>query len=62
MVKNLPPSAGDIRDVGSIPGSEDPLKEGMVRHSSILVWRIPMNREVWQAIVYTVTKSQTQLK
>ena len=62
MVKNLPSSAGDIRDVGSIPGSEDPLKEGMVTHSSILVWRIPTDREAWQAIVYTVTKSQTQLK
>ena len=41
MVKNLPASAGDIREVGLIPGSEDPLKEGMAMHSSILAWRIP---------------------
>ena len=41
MVKNLPASAGDIREVGLIPGSEDPLKEGMATHSSILAWRIP---------------------
>ena len=25
-------------------GWEDPLEEGMVTHSSILVWRIPMDR------------------
>ena len=24
---------------------EDPLKEGMATHSSILAWRIPMDRE-----------------
>ena len=29
-------SAGDL---GSIPGSEDPLKKGMATHSSILAWR-----------------------
>ena len=40
MVKNLPANAGDIRDVGSIPGLEDPLDEGMATHSSILAWRI----------------------
>ena len=40
MVKNLPANTGDIRDVGSIPGQEDPLEEGLATHSSILVWRI----------------------
>ena len=29
MVKNLPSSAGDIRDVGSTLGQEYPLEEGM---------------------------------
>ena len=28
--------AGDIRDVGSTLGGEDPLKEGMATHCSIL--------------------------
>ena len=28
-----------------IPGQEDPLKEGMVAHSSILAWRIPWIEE-----------------
>ena len=41
MVKNLSANAGDIRDVGSIPGLEDPLDEGMATHSSILAWRTP---------------------
>jgi len=43
-VKNPSASAGDIRDVGTIPESlsrEDPLEEGMAAHSSILAWRIP---------------------
>ena len=26
----------EIKDMGSIPGSEDPLEEGMATHSSIL--------------------------
>ena len=44
MVKNLPASAGEARDIGSILrslGQEDPLEEGMATHSSILAWRIP---------------------
>ena len=41
MVKNPPAYAGDIREAGSIPGLEDPLKEGMDIHSSILAWGIP---------------------
>ena len=39
-VKNPPANAGDIRDAGSVPGSEDPLEEEMATHSSILAWRI----------------------
>ena len=31
---------------------EDPLEEGMATHSSILAWRIPMDRGVWQATVH----------
>ena len=36
VVKNPPAKAGDIRDVGLIPGLEDPLEEGIAIHSSIL--------------------------
>ena len=36
---------------------EDPLEEGMATHSSILAWRIPLNRRAWQATVHGVAKS-----
>ena len=42
-------------------GWEDPLEESMATHSSILAWRIPMDREAWWATVHGVTKSQTRL-
>ena len=45
MVKNPPANAGDIRDVGSIPGSEDSPEEGTATHSSILAWRIPWTED-----------------
>ena len=42
MVKNPPANAGDIRDMGSIPGVvKDPLEEEMATYFSILGWRIP---------------------
>ena len=40
-------------------GGKDPLEEGMATHSSILAWRIPMDRGAWWATVHRVTKSQT---
>ena len=45
VVKNPSANAGDIRDLGSIPGSEDPLKEGLATNSSILAWRSPWTKE-----------------
>ena len=45
VVKSLSANAGDIRDLGSIPGSGRSLKEGMAIHSSILAWRIPWTEE-----------------
>ena len=38
---------------------EDLLEEGMAAHSSILAWRIPMDRAAFQATVHGVAKSQT---
>ena len=38
---------------------EDPLEEGMATHSSILAWRIPMDRRAWLATIHGVEKSQT---
>ena len=66
MVKNPPVNAGYLRDMDSIPGQEDPLKEGMTTHSSILEYPVfssilenPMDRGAWQATVHSITKSQT---
>ena len=44
--------------VGSLDW-EDPLEEGMATYSSILAWRIPMERGAWGAAVHRVAKSQT---
>ena len=59
MIKN--PTAGPETQVRSL-GWEDPLEEGMATHSSVLAWRIPMDRGAWQATVPGVSKSQTRLK
>ena len=45
MVKNPLATAGDVRDMGLIPGSEDPLEKGMATYSSIFAWRIPWTEE-----------------
>ena len=42
-------------------GREDPLEKGKATHTSILPWRIPMDRGVRQAVVRGVTKGRTQL-
>ena len=57
MVRNPPANAGDIRDVGPSLRWEDPLEEGIATHSSVLVWRIPMDRGAWQAAIHGVTES-----
>ena len=56
MIKNLPAMLETW--VQSL-GWEDPLEEGMAAHSSILAWRIPVDKGIWQATVNEVTKSQT---
>ena len=43
-------------DLGSIPGlGRSPGGEGMATHSSILAWRIPMDRGAWWDTVHGVT-------
>ena len=42
-------------------GREDPLEEGMATHSSILAWRIPVDRKAWWARVHGVPESRIRL-
>ena len=56
MVKNLPARQETlVRPLGW----EDPLEKGMATHSSILAWRIPMDRGAWQATVRGDANSRT---
>ena len=41
----MPANAGDIKDMGLIPGSGRSMKEGIATHSSILAWRNPWTEE-----------------
>ena len=48
-------SAGDqVRSLGW----EDPSEERMATHSSILAWKICMDRGAWQVTVHGVTESR----
>ena len=59
VVKNSPASAGDVRDVGSVPGlgrcpgggHDNPLQYSCLEN--------PMDRGSWQATVHSIAKSQT---
>ena len=59
VVKNPPANAGDVEDVGSIPGSGrspggghgDPLQYSCLGN--------PMDRGAWRAAVHGVAESQT---
>ena len=56
MVKN-PPAMRETWDRSLC--WEDPLEEGMATQSSILAYRILMDRGAWWAIVHGVVKSRT---
>jgi len=55
VVKNPPANAGDLREVNW----EDSFEKSMATHSSILAWRILMNRGAWRATVPGVAKDWT---
>ena len=61
VLKNLPVNEGDIRDVGSIPGSGRSPGEG---HGNLLQYSClenPLEKGAWWAAVMG-SQSQTQLK
>ena len=59
MVKNQPASAGDIRDMGSIPRSERSSGEGNGNPLQYSCLEDPMDRGAWRATDYRVTESQS---
>ena len=62
MVKNSPANAGDVSDMGLIPGlgrspgigHDNPLQYFCLENST--------DREAWQSTTHKVTKSRTPLK
>ena len=59
MVKNLPTSAGEARDIGSISGLG---RSPEVGNGNLLQYSFlenSMDRGVWRATVHGVAKSQT---
>ena len=60
-VKNLPAKAGDVRDTGSIPGSERSLGEGYGNPLQDSCLENPIDRGAWYTVVCRVIKSWTRL-
>ena len=59
VVKNLPANAGDIKDVGSIPGSGRSSGEGNDYPLQYSCLENPIGRGAWWATVHGVAESDT---
>ena len=57
QVKNLPADAGNVRDVGLIPGSGRSMEEAWQPTPVFLPGEFP-----WKTVVHRATQSWTQLK
>ena len=62
VVKSLPANTGDLRDIGSIPGSGGSPEEGQGNPLQDSCLENRQDREAWQAMAHKLAKSQTQLK
>ena len=62
VVKNLPANAGDLRDVGSIPGSRRSSGGGHDNPLQYSCLETPMDRGAWRPIVNRVTGDHICLK
>ena len=58
-VKNPPASAGDVRDTGSIPGSERSLGRGHGNPLQYSCLEKPMDRGAWWATIQGCKESDT---
>ena len=59
VVKNLPTNAGDIRDVGLIPGSGRSPGEGHGHPLQYSCLENSTDRGAWQTTVHRAARSQT---
>jgi len=59
VVNNLPAISGDIRDMGSIPGSGRSPGKGHCNPLQYSCLENPMDRGAWQATIHRVAKSWT---
>ena len=62
MVRKMPASAGDIRDVGSLLGLGRSPGEGRGNPLQYACLEDPNDGGAWRATVHGVTKSRTGLK
>ena len=62
VIKNAPTNAGDIRDIGSIPGSRRFPGEGNGDPLQYSCMENLIDSGAWWATVHVVAKNQTQLK
>ena len=62
VVRNPPANAGDVREVGSIPGLGRSPGGGHGNSLQDSCLENPMDRGAWQTTVHRAAKSQTQLK
>ena len=61
VVKNPPASAGDIRDVGSVPRSGRPSGGGHDNQLQISYLENSIDRQAWKATVHKVEKKSKKL-
>ena len=61
MVKNPPANAGDVRNVGSIPGLEKFPGGGHGNPLQYSCLENPVDRGAWPGVVHGVTKSRIRL-
>ena len=59
MVKNPPANAGDVRELGSIPGSGRSPTRGHYNPLQYSCLENPMDIEAWRATVHRVAESDT---
>ena len=62
MVRNPSANAGEVGDVGSLPGSGRSLGGGQGNPLQYSCLENAMNRGAWWASVHRVAKDRTQLK